>query len=181
MVGDTAQGKHCRRLRLEIDRRPALPVGVNDCDIVWDHEDGLINELASDPVRVLGVGDLVRNDCHAALLAIGRGQDGPFGNVNRARSGLNDDQRGVNRCVRKPGQRADARLEVGDDDGVGVGNGAEQLLSGQPASRSIRFGIVDSVYDSETYPIGRIGSVRVEDVVPCVSVRLAAFIDLVAK
>ena len=108
-------------------------------------------------------------------------EDSSLADIDRARGGFDDHQSRINGRIGKASQRANACLEVGDDDGVGSWNGAEQLLSGQATSRSIRLRVVDPVDDRQADPVGSVGSVCVEDVVPRVGVGLAAFVNLVAE
>ena len=139
----------------------------------------MIGKRVANASVVVLVGDLVRDDCDVALVAFRGDEGGAQANVDRPRSGFDDDERRLDRCFGQSSQCPDACFEVGDDDGVGFGYGAEQLLSGESASRSIRFGIVDSIDHRQANPIGGIGPVCLEDSIPGVRVFLFAFVDLV--
>ena len=154
------------------------------CDhhaVVGDADDVVSSESVSNASGVLFVRNLVRDDGDVALVAFGGDEHCSLADVDGARRGLDDHECRLDRSFGQAGQCADACFEVGDDDGVRFRYGAEQLLSGKPTSRSIRFGIVDSVDHREANSIGGVGPVCLEDVVPGVCVFLVAFVDLVAQ
>ncbi len=178
---DVADRYHRRCPGVEVNRGDSLSVRLRHDPVSGDRNDVTIRKRRTNSGFVVQIGDLVRHDHDLALLSFGRNLYGSQPDVDRTWRRLYHDQCVLDCLVGQSCERADPGFEIGDDDRVGMWNGAEQLLSGQPASRSIRFGIVDSVHDCEPNAVRGIGAIGLEDVIPRVGVVLVVRIDLVAQ
>ncbi len=133
---------------VNIDGGDTLAVGFDHHWIGGDRDHFELGERRTDSLVVFVVGNFVCNNCDVALGSFGGNLHRPLTNIDRARGRFDDHQRVLDGLFGQPREGADSCFEVGNDNCVSVRYGAEQLLSGQATSGSIRFGIVDSVYNS---------------------------------